>query len=142
MPAGLAFREAKANSTFGDGNPFLLHTVTKNDTVGKYQFKETAGMKTIRDALYPPTSDPLAIYSKNNLAIEKVLEASQSAFYTKDATEPLADYPQLSYTEWPAYTGLTITKDTYAQNQTDSTIDWVLTEEDVTVLRSKKCCVE
>lgn len=26
-PAGLAFREAKANETFGDGNPFLLHTV-------------------------------------------------------------------------------------------------------------------
>ena len=54
MPAGLAFRENKANSTFGDLSPFLLllHTIEKDSSIGTYEFRLTQDMVDIRTILY------------------------------------------------------------------------------------------
>lgn len=83
MPAGLAFREGKEGENFGDVSPFLLHTVVKDSSVGKYMFEENYAIEAIRNALYKHFdggSNPYGIYSKNSLNIERKVRGSQ--FYT------------------------------------------------------------
>ena len=43
MPAGINFREDKQGESFGDGSPFLLHVVEKQNEIGKnLQFNLTS----------------------------------------------------------------------------------------------------
>ena len=75
MPAGLAFRESQKGKPFEDLNPFLLHTVRRDGTVGTYEYKMTPKMSAFRQALYKKSDakfqyDPNLIYNKNDIRIK------------------------------------------------------------------------